>query len=484
MIEAMPLPEINTLQLGSETWSTPAIKTKYATFDSVIVACDRKGNVVAFDGSSGEKVWSFNALATITASPVLIDLSEDLTVVIIGDEKGLLRALTLDNGEVLWQTRCGKAIRSTVAADNKTKTLYVGGYGAWFFCINAITGSIYWNKYLPKHEFFRGTKQGVVSSPLLADVDLDGELEVVTGMRSRRVFCMSAKTGTFKWFREFKYDPDSSPSFAVVDGKPLVFIGGGEHTSGAGDNSVFALHGNDGSVCWKTKVGGGLDSSPVIADINGDGRLEVVITSLADASCYALDAASGKIIWRYKFGPTKYCRHDEKNICKLNGTDVYFTGDAICRSYTTPLIADLDNDGKFEVVVGSNNGQLVILSGETGSILWTVDTEGMIRGSPVLADISNDGINELLVCSNDKILIYQTSSKGPAWPMFKGNAQHTGWLNPDLSLPSGLNLPKQRYLWVKLIWYWLIKDLFRYFIFQFDRRVLKPFGLHILDYYY
>jgi len=474
----------NTLQLNSLTWSTPAVRTLYADYDSVIVTCDRAGYIIAFDGSTGDKIWSVCVDSVITASPVIFDVLQNQSVVIVGDESGMLTAYTLDNGKVFWRIPCGKAIRSTVAIHDESKTVYVGGYGPWLFSIDGVTGDLNWKKYLPKHEFFRGTKQGVVSSALIADVDLDGELEIVIGMRSRKMYCMSAATGAFKWFREFKYDPDSSPSFAIVDGVPLVFIGGGEHTAGSGDNSVFALRGNNGSVFWRTEVGGGLDSSPVIADVNGDGELEVVITSLADASCYALNASSGQISWRYKFGPTQNCQHDERNICRRLDTDIYFTEDAICRSYTTPLITDIDNDGRLEVIVGSNNGQLVVLSGNTGEPVWSLDTGGMIRGSPVLADINNDGKNELLICTEDKILIYQTESTGAAWPMFKGSVDHTGWLEPELSRLNPKALTAQRFLWIKLIWYWLIKDFFRYLLFQFDRRVLKPFGLRILDYYY
>lgn len=476
---------LKTLQLGGETWSTPAVKVGYAKFSSVIVACDRGGDVIAFDGSSASQIWRLNFSSVITASPIIVDISSESAVVIVGDERGMLTALKLECGSIIWSIRCGKAIRATAAADENTNTLFVGGYGAWLFKVNTLNGSVLWKKYLPKHEFFRGTKQGIVSSPLLADVDLDGELEVVTGMRSRRMFCMSAGTGTFKWFHEFKYDPDSSPSFAVVNGVPLVFIGGGEHTGGAGDNSVFALRGNDGSVYWKTEVCGGLDSSPIIADINGDGQLEVVITSLADASCYALDAASGEILWRYKFGPTKNCCHDSHNVCRPQGSNTYFTGNAVCRSYTTPLIADINNEGHLEIVVGSNNGQLVMLNGRTGEPVWSEDTGGMVRGSPVLADIDNDGTNELLICSDDRLLIYKTKSKDKSWPTFKGGARHTGWLHSELASPSNnKQLPGQRFLRVKLVWYWLIKDFFRYLLFQFERRVLNPFGIRIFDYYY
>ncbi len=480
----MSIEKINALQLDSATWSTPAVGYVAGRESAVIVGCDRHGSVLAYDGISGECLWRYLCEEIVTSSPVVTDISTILTAVIVGDESGVLYAINLESGELVWSVRCGKAIRATVAIEDSTDRVYIGGYGARMYCICRRTGSVVWSRYLPKHEFFNGTKSGIVSSPLIADVDLDGELEIVTGMRSRKLYCLSAKDGAFKWFREFKYDPDSSPSFAVVGGVPMVFFGGGEHTGGQGDNSVFALNGNDGSVRWQTKVGGGLDSSPTIADINSDGRLEVVITSLADASCYALDAMTGKILWRYRFGPTERCRHDENNICISLGSHNYFTADAVCRSYTSPLVVDVNNDGSREVVVGSNNGQVVILKGDDGGVVWSDDTGGMVRGSPVIADVDGDGLNELLISSDDKILIYKTVSKDTAWPMFKGDVRHTGCLDPSVVVKAGTRLPKQHFLYIKLLWFWIFKDFFRYILFQLDRRLLKPFGLRIFDYYY
>ena len=375
---------------------------------------------------------------------------------------------------------CGEVIRATAAvvdvdADGKLEVL-IGGYGTWMFCLEGATGHIKWRRYLPKHEFYGGTKRGVVSSPLVADVDLDGELEVVTGIRSRRVFCMAAATGRLKWYRELKYDPDSSASFAIVSGQPLVIIGGGEHTSGIGDNALIALRGSDGAEIWRANVYGGIDSSPTIADLDGDGCMEVVATSLADASCYVFDAATGAIRWNHRFGPTDECKHDSRNVCRPKTTDVYLTENAVCRSYTTPLVSDLDGDGRLEVTVGSNNGTLAVLDGATGSLRWSEDTGHLVRGSPVLADVDGDGRLELVVPSGSTLRLYRTAASGAAWPMFKGRPDHLGCLtvvNVREPVPVGKRLPRQRLLWPRLVWHWLIVDAVRYLMFHLKRRIFR-----------
>lgn len=473
------------IELGHQTWSTPLVTTA-DDGEPLIVLADRGGELVAYSGNSLDTVWKVNLGAVITASPVDAGGPDEARGVIIGSESGRVVRVNLHNGRVQWERNCGTCVRSTAAVVKHSggQRVFISGYGAWMYCLEAASGAVVWKKYLPKQEYFGGTKSGIVSSPLVADVDLDGELEVVTGTRSRRVYCLSAETGHFKWFYETGYDPDSSPSFAVVDGMPLVFIGAGETTSGLGDKSVYALAGDTGEVYWRTPVLGGLDSSPVIADINKDGKPEVVITSLADASCYAMDAANGEVVWKYRFGPTEVCHHDEHNVCRKAGTERYYTGHAVCRSYTTPLIIEGRGASEDLVIVGSNNGTLVALSGKDGNPVWQDSTRDMVRGSPIFADIDGDGQSELLVCSGSRVIVYSSSLIGSRWPMFKGTADHMGWLGARLPEPGSREPRRQRYLWARLIWYWLVKDFFRYLAFHLERRILSRLGIRLSDYYY
>lgn len=480
---------ITAFQLQDISWSTPAISKPLTNGTRAVIATDRTGTVHAFNGTSGALLWQRKLDSAITASPAIGDINNDgVQRIIIGTESGWLYALTTDDGEILWKARCGSCIRATAAITNCNHDgrtgIVIGGYGPWMFYLDGATGKIKWKRYLPKHEFFGGSKAGIVSSPLIADVDLDGEAEIVTGMRSRRIYCLAARDGKLKWFHELRYDPDSSPSFAIVNGIPTVYIGGGEHTGGNGDNALIALRGDNGSVLWKSHVHGGLDSSPIIADINNDGCLEVVITSLADASCHAFNAASGVKLWSYRFGPTDTCRHDANNVCVSRTTGVYWTENAVCRSYTTPLVADLNNDSRMEIVVGSNNGTLAMLSGHRGDLLWLEKTGGPIRGSAVLADMNQDCTQELLVTSGNRILVYDTRARGNEWTMFKGNAEHTGWLDPVIPDDPHFTAVRQRFLWPKLVWYWWVIDFLRYLAFQLERRILKKLGIKLLDYYY
>ena len=75
------------------------------------------------------------------------------------------------------------------------------------------------------------------------------------------------------------------------------------------------------------------------------------------------------------------------------------------------------------VYVGSYNGKLFALDGETGIKKWFL-VVGQVYSS---LTIGPDGI--LYLGSWDNVYALKTSSKGPAkspWPMRGQNAQHTG----------------------------------------------------------
>lgn len=95
-----------------------------------------------------------------------------------------------------------------------------------------------------------------------------------------------------------------------------------------------------------------------------------------------------------------------------------------CKIYSTPILADIDSDGRKEVLAGSDNGILSII-GHDGRRLDSFQTGGSIRGSPLLGDVDNDGLLEVIVGS-DKLYVLGTGKNGGEWTMFKRDPSHTG----------------------------------------------------------
>lgn len=474
---------LRELPLLGETWSTPAI---VETSDGpLLVAVDRAGEVKAFRGSSLTEAWRHDLGCEITSSPTVADVDGD------GEEEILLATHGGDllvisgQGEIKSRIALGETIRSTPAVadldgDGRPE-IVLSTYGPYGVALRW-TGEILWRRRLPKHLFIAGTKRGSVSSPLVADVDLDGAVEIVFGTRSARLFCLEGATGRVKWFKTLRYDPDSSPSFVVKDGRPLVIFGGGEHTGGQGDNAIIALDGRDGAEVWRAPMGGGVDSSPTIARMR-DGSTLAFACVLARPGCVAVNVATGQLVWRAAFGPTSTCEHGHDFQCRRQGGRTYFTEDALCRSYTTPTLMESEA-GEPLVAVGSNNGEFVILHAATGAIRYEEATSGMVRGSLVFGDLDQDGRAELVVPSGDRLRVYRTPFRGEPVRMFKARPDHLGAAVP--SPPALAARPRRppRTMAAKMFWHFVVLDAARHLLLKLDEKVLRGLGVRLFAHGY
>ncbi|MBI5148943.1 VCBS repeat-containing protein [Candidatus Pacearchaeota archaeon] len=99
---------------------------------------------------------------------------------------------------------------------------------------------------------------------------------------------------------------------------------------------------------------------------------------------------------------------------------------------SSPALADLDGDGKLEVIIGSDDGKVYAWHHD-GSLVdgWPQQTNGWVRSSPAVADLDGDGDTEIIVGSGDgKVYAWDLPGKFDAskvpWKMFRRDLQHTG----------------------------------------------------------
>lgn len=220
------------------------------------------------------------------------------------------------------------------------------------------------------------------------------------------------------------------------DGKPEVVMGCGQniyawHRDGTevrnGDsnpatNGVFAVIG--GSYCY---------SSPALADLDGDGKLDIIIGS-ADSKVHAFKYTGAEVKgWPYLIGGivtgsaavgdidldghlevvvpctnnNLYCLSDSGTI--KPGWPVAIRLDRTSRS-PSPALADLDGDGYLDVIEASTDGYIRALS-RTGANLsgWSnvryaalyAVGAGSSESSPIVADVNGDGKLEVLEGAED-----------------------------------------------------------------------------------
>jgi outer membrane protein assembly factor BamB len=116
-------------------------------------------------------------------------------------------------------------------------------------------------------------------------------------------------------------------------------------------------------------------SEPTVADLNGDGKLDVYLNSRSYArGAYAAVHADGKPLW------AEFHNNDE-------GSD------------GLGPVGDFDGDGKLEIGVPVLNGTLLCLNAADGSHKWSIKTP--VTGDVIAADVNRDGIMELLFAGRD-----------------------------------------------------------------------------------
>src|SRR5437667_397898 len=167
----------------------------------------------------------------------------------------------------------------------------------------------------------------------------------------------------------------SSPAVADLDGdgKPDVIWGSYE---------VVALNGADGSLKWSAPSSNRVWSGIAVADLTGNGTLEVIVGRNAD-QLTVYDRFGGVVWTRNPFGG----------------------GDEL-RSLA---VADLDKDGQLEIITGRAAGvasrQLTVLE-PNGTVRpgWPArhdgepgNSFGMWNQNVVVADMNGDGFKELFV---------------------------------------------------------------------------------------
>jgi hypothetical protein len=353
---------------------------------------------------------------------------------------------------------------------------------------------------------------GIGSAPALGDLDGDGLLDIVVGAMDQRVYAWKGNGTTVAGWPVVARDPRqaaglgariiSSPALGDLDGDGGldVVVGTNEVYGTTGRLYAFARTGALRRG-WPVKVpslspegpnvlplvGQGVPTAPALADVDGDGRLEIGIGAIAGPG--VLFRANGTRFLKFDAGPGNFGADSAAKdgpsffaitsgaFGDLDGDGVldFAAGTAGLRAglsalvtsrrfpyehhlsawnartgaylpafpalmddyqfFVSPAIADIDGDGLPEVISGSG-GYLVRAFNHLGRqpAGWPKHTGHWLAASAAVGDVDGDGLLEVVITSREgSLFVWDTT--GPVrvggrsavqWGRFHHDARNTG----------------------------------------------------------
>ena len=257
----------------------------------------------------------------------------------------------------------------------------------------------------------------VTAAPAVADVNGDGAEDVVAADSAGNVVALAAD-GSVLWEAKVKEGvlADSCPAVVDLDGdaSPEILVGDTGGTLSCFDRL--------GKLRWSFMGDGGQMGPVLTADLYDAPGIEIVVAS-GDRHVYALDSM-GRWIW-------DFCRTDDvfPNSTPVladtdgNGAPELYLGGGLNHFYRIDLskpeivleenvylhvnsaisAADLDRDGKDEVLFGNKGGALYCYA--DGGVRWTAELENTgLYAAPVFANVDEDPEPEILAHSLTSVL--------------------------------------------------------------------------------
>lgn len=187
----------------------------------------------------------------------------------------------------------------------------------------------------------------------------------------------------------------SSPVLADLDknGQKEIIIGSVQNSSADfGYAPCLAVINANGTVRWTRVVPGSINSTAAVGDLNGDGRPDIVVGIGAQdepptpGGMVAYDS-NGTQLWYYR------------TLDRIGGGSGHGQPNGMPDGvWGSPSIVDLLGDGRKQVVFGAWDSRIHVLNGNNGTPFaapagnpWPAEMLDTIWSSPAIADLNGDG---------------------------------------------------------------------------------------------
>lgn len=223
------------------------------------------------------------------------------------------------------------------------------------------------------------------NSVTVADLDGDARPEVVWGNSQDTRLHVADATGRDRWSKVIGEVLDAPKAVGDVDGDGRLDLvvascGGSGKPSG-----LRAFVGATGDLLWTASVGGCYQSAPLLFDQDGDGLLDVVVSTWFDERVRAFSGRDGRLRWETPIGGW---------------------------TYHAGSFGDLTGDGVPDVVLGDYSATVWALDGRNGAVLWSrkLADERYLFGPTAMGDMDGDGALEIAV-SGDHLRVFDHAGR-------------------------------------------------------------------------
>ena len=315
------------VQTGVGIYCSPAVEK-----DKVFVG-DDMGYLTAYTLKNGKKLWNFQSGKRIIGTPAVSE-----GIVVFGSADRNIYGLNAENGQLLWKVEAQEPVIGAVTIDNGLA--YVGASDHTFRAIDIHTGKVAWvyNKvkgYIETKPLITDDKVifGAWDNTLYALDKNDGkEIWKWTGGLTRMHFSPAAVWPVAAEGKVFIADPQRAlTAIDLENGKTVwrTFESQVRETVGLSEDGkqIYSKTMNDSIVCyategdapkkiWASNVGFGYEHAPSMPQE----KEGVMYGSTKEGLIFALEAKTGKVIWKHKIGNSLI-----NTVVPLNKKEVLFT---------------------------------------------------------------------------------------------------------------------------------------------------------------
>jgi hypothetical protein len=291
------------------------------------------------------------------------------------------------------------------------------------------------------------TSGPVPATPSVADLDGNGNMEVIVGSWNRLYVLEHDGSDHPGWPQYYSM----SNTVAVEDmdddtDLEIIFCSSG----------TVRIADHDGAVLVSRSLGGNL-SNPAVGDIDNDGDMEVVVQT-SDRLVYMMESdLADSPGWPQSVPGESWMNNRAPALGDLDGdgyleilsdigSSLYVFGyDGTIESgwpqsvykygNNMPVCLDIDGDGDLEVLsakCSTGTNYIYIFEHDGGDFgSWPLNPGMQPESSPVAGDIDDDSLMELVLNFSDYLGAFNDDTSSPdGWPVSLPDYSHTGTFSP------------------------------------------------------